>query len=100
MRFILMSKHPGVTRVAYQPPQNSQGAHFCNLDEDDAQANTAAAIAIGRELGLRVVAVGVEAEQHLGFLHWHGCDEMQGYLFGRPVPAERFADLITVSVPH
>jgi predicted signal transduction protein with EAL and GGDEF domain len=34
-----------------------------------------------------VVAVGVETSAHLDFLRQHGCDELQGYYFSRPVPA-------------
>jgi EAL domain-containing protein (putative c-di-GMP-specific phosphodiesterase class I) len=43
-------------------------------------------------LDLKVVAEGVESEEHLTFLRSQGCDEVQGHLFGRPVPPERFAD--------
>jgi diguanylate cyclase (GGDEF)-like protein/PAS domain S-box-containing protein len=47
-------------------------------------------IALGRCLQLNVIAEGVEtAEQH-AFLMEHGCHAFQGYLFSRPVPAERF----------
>jgi len=37
-----------------------------------------------------VVAEGVETAGQLGFLRLHGCEQFQGYLFGRPVPAEVF----------
>ena len=58
---------------------------------DDA-AITSAIIAMAHALDLRVVAEGVETEEHLTFLRSHGCDEVQGHLFGRAVAAERFAD--------
>lgn len=45
-----------------------------------------AAIALGHGLGLRVVAEGVEDEAQLHFLAKHRCDEVQGYLLGRPMP--------------
>jgi diguanylate cyclase (GGDEF)-like protein len=61
---------------------------------DDA-AITTAIIAMGHALGLRVVAEGVETEDQRGILKKQGCDEMQGYLFSRPVSAEEFAKLIT-----
>lgn len=58
---------------------------------DDA-AITTAIIAMAHALELKVVAEGVETEEHLGFLRRQGCDEVQGHLVGRPVPAERFAE--------
>jgi diguanylate cyclase (GGDEF)-like protein/PAS domain S-box-containing protein len=64
--------------------------------EDKAIAE--AIIAMGKSLNLTVVAEGVEtAEQH-GFLREHACDEMQGYYFSKPVPGERFAELLRQSV--
>jgi diguanylate cyclase len=47
---------------------------------------------MGHALGLRVIAEGVENEAHLTLLQKQGCDELQGYLVGRPVPADRFVD--------
>lgn len=58
---------------------------------DDA-AITAAIIAMAHALELKVVAEGVETHEHLAFLRGQGCDEIQGYLVGRAVPAERFAE--------
>jgi diguanylate cyclase len=58
---------------------------------DDA-AITTAIIAMGHALGLRVIAEGVETEAHLTLLQKQGCDEIQGYLVGRPVPADRFVE--------
>jgi hypothetical protein len=43
---------------------------------------------------LNVVAEGVETLAQLSFLHWHGCDQIQGFLASRPLPLERFADLL------
>ena len=47
-------------------------------------------IAIGRSLGIAVVAEGVETEEQRRFLEAHGCDGMQGYLHSRPGPIEDF----------
>ena len=64
------------------------------IQPDDA-AITTAIIAMGHALGLRVIAEGVESEAHLTLLQSQGCDELQGYLVGRPVPADRFVEHLT-----
>jgi EAL domain-containing protein (putative c-di-GMP-specific phosphodiesterase class I) len=46
-----------------------------------------AIVTIGHELGLRVVAEGVETTAQAEFLSGIGCDELQGYLLGKPAPA-------------
>lgn len=53
----------------------------------DTGAIAATIIAMGRQLGLKVVAEGIETEEQLEFLRKHHCDEMQGYYFSRPLPA-------------
>ena len=47
-------------------------------------------INLARALKLTTVAEGVETEEQLRQLRLMGCDEMQGYLFGKPVPVETF----------
>ncbi|MFC5459203.1 putative bifunctional diguanylate cyclase/phosphodiesterase [Massilia niabensis] len=47
-------------------------------------------ISIGRQLGHRVIAEGVETLEQLAFLRDSGCDEVQGYLYAAPLPAARF----------
>ena len=55
---------------------------------------TQAIIAMAHSLRLEVVAEGVETRQQLDFLRDNGCDEMQGYWFSRPLPADRFRELL------
>ena len=56
---------------------------------DDA-AIVLAIINMAHSLKLRVIAEGVERDAQLAYLRRHGCDEMQGYYFSRPVPADEF----------
>jgi EAL domain-containing protein (putative c-di-GMP-specific phosphodiesterase class I) len=61
-----------------------------------------AIIAMAKSLRLKVIAEGVETQPELDFLRDSGCDEVQGYYFSRPVPAENFAALLTANnaKPH
>ena len=56
-----------------------------------------AVTAMARDMKLRVIAVGVETEEQLEFLKSTGCQEVQGFLFSRPLPAEEFRGLIAVN---
>ncbi|VVP03056.1 putative signaling protein [Pseudomonas fluorescens] len=58
-------------------------------DSDDA-AIVSAIVALGQALGLRIVAEGVETGVQQDFLTRLGCDALQGYLLGQPLPAARF----------
>jgi EAL domain-containing protein (putative c-di-GMP-specific phosphodiesterase class I) len=66
-------------------------------DPED-QAIAQAIISMGRALGMTVVAEGVETIEQRTFLRDHACDEIQGYLFSKPVPPPQLADLLRASV--
>ncbi len=63
------------------------------VDPDD-EAIVRATIDMAHRLNREVVAEGVEIEQHLQFLRQNGCDELQGYLFCRPLPQASFDRLL------
>jgi len=63
-------------------------------DPDDATI-VRTIIALGHNLGLKVVAEGVESEEQLRFLRSNFCDEAQGYLMGRPVSARHLRRMFT-----
>lgn len=58
----------------------------------DSTTISAALIAMVSKLGIKVVAEGVETEEQLKFLRDEGCDYVQGYYLGRPVPASELSD--------
>ena len=51
-------------------------------------------INMANTMGMTTLAEGVETEEQVGLLKQFGCADVQGYLFGRPVPAEQFGKLI------
>jgi diguanylate cyclase (GGDEF)-like protein len=65
-----------------------------------------AVISMGRTLGLNIVAQGVETREEAEFLRVHACDEIQGFYFSRPLPADQFGVLladqgeVTYEGPH
>ena len=64
---------------------------------DDA-AITIAIINMAHSLRLKVVAEGVETQDQLEFLRGHGCDEIQGYLLSKPLPAAEISAILGRSV--
>ena len=67
-------------------------------DTDDA-ALVMAIITLAHNLRLKVIAEGVETEEQLKFLQLLRCDEIQGFLFSKPLPAEDLASLFDSFVP-
>jgi diguanylate cyclase (GGDEF)-like protein/PAS domain S-box-containing protein len=68
---------------------------IANLDHNpQSAAIIRAVIGLGRGLELPVIAEGVETKSQLDFLRREACDQVQGYVVGRPLPIEDYADLI------
>jgi EAL domain-containing protein (putative c-di-GMP-specific phosphodiesterase class I) len=63
-----------------------------NDSEDKAIAQ--AIISMGKALGMTIIAEGVETTEQQTFLRDHACDEMQGFLFSKPVLPEQLADML------
>nr|WP_201153109.1 EAL domain-containing protein [Rhodothalassium salexigens] len=63
-------------------------------DSQQSAAIVRGVIGLARGLGVPVVAEGVEQTAHVDMLREEGCDQMQGYLIGRPAPIEDYGDLV------
>ncbi|NNJ95955.1 MAG: EAL domain-containing protein [Gammaproteobacteria bacterium] len=68
-------------------------------DNADDIAITKAIIAMARNLNLWIVAEGVETEAQLAFLRAHGCEEVQGYYFSRPLAVDAATKLLQTKRP-
>lgn len=66
--------------------------HGININDKD-EAITKAVILLAKNMGLRVVAEGVETEVQLSFLSQRMCDEIQGYYYYKPMPAHEIKNL-------
>ena len=63
-------------------------------DENDA-AIVRSIIGLGHQFKLKVISEGTETREQLEFLRVNGCDEIQGYYFSRPLPADQFFNFVT-----
>jgi len=63
-------------------------------DSADVREITLTIISMAKRLRLSVIAEGVETESQVAFFEEHGCDDLQGFLFGHPVPAGDIQELL------
>ena len=78
---------------------------FVRHMQDDANdaAIVQAVINLGHSLNLKIIAEGVEIQEHLALLRAYGCEEMQGYLFSKPRPAGEITEMLAGGIglaPH
>ncbi|HEU4709288.1 MAG TPA: EAL domain-containing protein [Methylophilaceae bacterium] len=66
-----------------------------DIEEDESDdAIVRSIIGLGHQFKLKVIAEGMETREQLEFLHANGCDQIQGYYFSRPLPADEFTAFI------
>ncbi len=68
-------------------------------DDEEDMAIVKAVIAFSKSLNLRVIAEGVETEEQKAVLVENGCQNIQGYIYGKPVPANEMEKLLRDSLP-
>jgi len=71
--------------------------HDITEDAED-KAIVAAIINMATSLGVRTIAEGVETAGQLAFLRLQGCNEVQGYYFSRPMPADKFETYVRAAI--
>jgi EAL domain-containing protein (putative c-di-GMP-specific phosphodiesterase class I) len=70
-----------------------------STDSDDAVI-VQTIIAMAKNMGLKIIAEGVETQEQCLFLKQHGCQHFQGYLFSKAVPIEQFEAICLYRVSH
>jgi EAL domain-containing protein (putative c-di-GMP-specific phosphodiesterase class I) len=77
-------------------------ASFVGELETSSEASTivAAIIRLARGLGMAATAEGVETERQLAYLRTNGCEEVQGYYFSPPIPADGIAGFLSARAPE
>ena len=67
------------------------------VDKRESRKIVAAVVGLGHSLGLATVAEGVETEEQAEMLLWLGCELGQGWLYGRPIPADQIPDTVAAA---
>ncbi|KQP77484.1 hypothetical protein ASF57_19475 [Methylobacterium sp. Leaf117] len=70
------------------------------IDDPDAQVIVRAVVSIGERLGTAITAEGVETEDQLALVRQTGCTEVQGFLFGKPMPPEQALQFMQEQTPR
>jgi len=74
-------------------------SHIVTEPDDEAVVRTI--INLAHSLRLTVIAEGVETKEQMEILHTHGCDQIQGFYFSEPIPADEFQlSLDCVTLPR
>ncbi|WP_440054944.1 bifunctional diguanylate cyclase/phosphodiesterase [Pseudoalteromonas sp. T1lg65] len=69
-------------------------AFIKDIPEQDSGAIAELVISLGRHLGLKTIAEGVETEEQMGVLEKLGCDEVQGFLLAKPMPEQQLLSFL------
>jgi len=67
---------------------------FDMLKDKDSESIVDTVISLAKSLGLESIAEGVETKEHMDSLKSKGCNQIQGYYFSKPIPAEQFIQLL------
>ncbi|ATO19867.1 histidine kinase [Acinetobacter sp. LoGeW2-3] len=68
------------------------------IGEAKQDAIVSAMVAMGKAMGMKVVAEGIETDQQLNFLRQLGCDIAQGYLFSKPLPEQQATEFLEQNI--